>query len=259
MHTMHTFYFFFYNPLYSKGFRGVEGMRCLMHTARIPMHTLGFFSSIGKKTGLFSPVLEILVSDAGRNRAERIRARMNENTDDRPTRLLWVDTETTGLDPRTDPILEIGMIATGPDLEPVDDGFHTVVHWDGEPSGFIRAMHGPNGLLAECAHPSAPGMFAAALSARDYVETQLDAGVRLLPAGSTVRFDRDMIDSWMPGVLDGCSHRSLDVSALYEAVRMWNPTVLPDMAKTTDHRVMHCLADTLRFAREHRRLICSIR
>ena len=225
MHTMHTFYFFFYNPLYSKGFRGVEGMRCLMHTARIPMHTTGFFSNTGKKTGLFSPVLEIRVSDAGRNRAERIRARMNENTDDRPTRLLWVDTETTGLDPRTDPILEIGMIATGPDLEPVDDGFHTVVHWDGEPSGFIRAMHGPNGL----------------------------------PAGSTVRFDRDMIDSWMPGVLDGCSHRSLDVSALYEAVRMWNPTVLPDMAKTTDHRVMHCLADTLRFAREHRRLICSIR
>ena len=39
MHTMHTFYFFFYNPLYSKGFRHLEGMRRVMHTARIPMHT----------------------------------------------------------------------------------------------------------------------------------------------------------------------------------------------------------------------------
>ena len=68
MHTMHTFYFFFYNPLYSKGFHGVEGMHQVMHTARIPMHTLGVFSNTGKKTGLFSPVLEILVSDAGGNR-----------------------------------------------------------------------------------------------------------------------------------------------------------------------------------------------
>ena len=54
MHTMHTFIFIFYNPLYSKGFRGVEGMRRMMHTARIPMHTTRFFPGIGKKTGLSS-------------------------------------------------------------------------------------------------------------------------------------------------------------------------------------------------------------
>lgn len=101
-------------------------------------------------------------------------------------------------------------------------------------------------------------MFAAALSARDYVVRHLGQGVRLLPAGSTVRFDRDMLDSWMPGVLDGCSHRSLDISAVCEAVRMWNPMALPDMEPSTDHRVMHCLADTLRYAHAYRGLICSI-
>lgn len=180
------------------------------------------------------------------------------DNDDKPVRLLWVDTETTGLDPRKDPILEIGMIATGPDLKPVDDGFHTTVHWEGKPSEFIQSMHGPNGLLAECAQPSAPNMFAAALSARDYVVRHLGQGVRLLPAGSTVRFDRDMLDSWMPGVLDGCSHRSLDISAVCEAVRMWNPAALPGMEPSTDHRVMHCLADTLRYAHAYRGLICSI-
>ena len=49
MHTMHTFHYPSYNPLYSKGFHGVEGMHQVMHTARIPMHTLGVFSGIGKK------------------------------------------------------------------------------------------------------------------------------------------------------------------------------------------------------------------
>lgn len=63
------------------------------------------------------------------------------DNDDKPVRLLWVDTETTGLDPRKEPILEISMIATGPDLKPVDDGFHTTVHWEGKPSEFIQGMH----------------------------------------------------------------------------------------------------------------------
>ena len=49
MHTMHTFHLSSLYPLYSKGFHGVEGMHQVMHTARIPMHTLGVFSGIGKK------------------------------------------------------------------------------------------------------------------------------------------------------------------------------------------------------------------
>ena len=57
MHTMHTFILIFPYPFVSKGFRGVEGMRRVMHTARIPMHTTGFFSNTGKKRAVFSPVL----------------------------------------------------------------------------------------------------------------------------------------------------------------------------------------------------------
>ena len=51
MHTMHTFHYPSSNPLYSKGFRGVEGMHRVMHTARIPMHTTGFFPRYRQKNG----------------------------------------------------------------------------------------------------------------------------------------------------------------------------------------------------------------
>ena len=51
MHTMHTFHLSSLYPLYSKGFHALEGMRRVMHTARIPMHTAGVFSNIGKKAG----------------------------------------------------------------------------------------------------------------------------------------------------------------------------------------------------------------
>ena len=182
---------------------------------------------------------------------------MTDKTDSRPTHLLWVDVETTGLDPHSDRILEVAMIATGPDLIPLDDGFHTVVAWDGEPDAFIRAMHGPNGLLAECAAPDAPSPEEARAAACGYVARHAE-GVRLVPAGSTVRFDRDMLDHAMPGVLAPCHHRSLDVSALYEAARMWAPGALPRVEPTTDHRAPHCLRDSLAWARQWKGLLCSL-
>lgn len=151
------------------------------------------------------------------------------------------------------------MIATDKDLNPLDEGFHTVIQWDGEPDGFIRRMHTPNGLLAECASPEAPNGFAAALDAREYVCKHLDPDhVRLIPAGSTIRFDRDFVDAWDRNILSGCHHRSLDVSSLMEAFRAWNPDALPVLESTTDHRVMHCLNDTMRYANAMKGLLCSI-
>ena len=56
MHTMHTFILIFPYPFVSKGFRGIEGMRRVMHTARIPMHTTGFFPvSVKKRDGFRRP------------------------------------------------------------------------------------------------------------------------------------------------------------------------------------------------------------
>lgn len=170
---------------------------------------------------------------------------------------LWVDVETDGLDPHAASLLEIAMVATGPDLTRLDDGFTTVVAYRGEPSAFIQAMHGPNGLLDACRAPDAPTPAEAARAARAYVARWL-ARARIVPAGSTVRFDRAMLDAFDPLILDGCSHRSLDVSGLREAFQAWNPTIGPDLKPSTDHRSPHCLADSLRYARAWRRLICSI-
>ena len=64
--------------------------------------------------------------------------------------LLWIDVETTGLDPDSDALLEIGMLYTDGGLHPIDAPLDLVLRWDGTPDDFIKGMHGPNGLLAEC-------------------------------------------------------------------------------------------------------------
>ena len=64
--------------------------------------------------------------------------------------LLWIDVETTGLDPDSDALLEIGMLYTDGGLHPIDAPLDLVLRWDGTPDDFIKGMHGPNGLLDAC-------------------------------------------------------------------------------------------------------------
>ena len=105
--------------------------------------------------------------------------------------------------------------------------------------------------------PRAPGRARRRLTrrrgSRAYVASRLSDGVRVLAAGASVRFDRDWLDTRMPGVLSGVHHRSLDVSALDEAARMWAPlTWAARPERTTDHRVDSCLDDELRLAAYYR-------
>ena len=179
---------------------------------------------------------------------------MNDN-DPKPVELLAVDVETTGLDPGRDRILEIAMRTLDARLEETDR-LHLVIRWNGEPSDRIRRMHGANGLLAACASPDAsdPGRAAARAAA---FTARHAAGHRLLPFGSTVGFDRRMLDAFDPTILAPCTHRSLDLSSLMEAVRLWIPDMEPDCERTTDHRASHCLDDTIRQGRAYRRLLAS--
>lgn len=71
------------------------------------------------------------------------------------TTLLWLDIETTGLNPSHHALLEVAMRATRADLEPYAE-YHAVLAYNGVTDDFIRRMHGPNGLLDECAGPDAP-------------------------------------------------------------------------------------------------------
>lgn len=162
------------------------------------------------------------------------------------TVLLWLDTETTGLDTRHDHLLELGMRFTDTGLRPLDGGFSSPVRWLGHPDQFIREMHTPNGLLEACA--TAPMQPEVIKAAKAYLKPHLHD--RILPAGSTVRFDRDLLDRIDPDLLAGCDHRSLDVSAINEAAKAWWPEVAakaPD--GRTNHRVDHCLDDTIGWAR----------
>lgn len=161
------------------------------------------------------------------------------NTD----RYVWCDTETFGLDPHKDPIIELAFLITDNLLLPIDD--FKILVWD-TPfydekfhtcSDFVKSMHRKSGLWDEAT--------AYGVSLRD-AQTEAAhwlAGHGVSPrdplCGSTVQFDRAMLQSWMPQVAAMFMYRNLDVSSIKEACHRQAPTIYAEMEKRTENRQLH--------------------
>jgi oligoribonuclease len=133
-------------------------------------------------------------------------------------RLVWLDLETTGLDPSKDRILEVAVAAADL-LDPfnVEHLYQQVVRCSPEEASgfdpFIVGMHTANGLLAQCAQsPIAIGDIERALL--DLVPHVEDKEERPILAGSSIHFDHAFIKVHMPQLSKRLSHRHYDVSAL---------------------------------------------
>jgi oligoribonuclease len=169
-------------------------------------------------------------------------------------RYLWLDLETTGLDPRTEQILEVAVVATGrgphfPQGSPaLTSILVTPESWklDGM-NDYVRQMHTANGLLLEL--QNAFHYFPSTVERQllTYItqwEWEMD-GLPIL-AGSSPHFDRGFLDVHMPRFSAALHHRHFDVSTLKmahmdmghpkfpkaEAHRAW-PDILESMAHAT--------------------------
>lgn len=149
-------------------------------------------------------------------------------------KLLWLDLETTGLDPRECKVLEVAVMQaelTSPFA--VTPFYHCVMQHDGKDlSPFILEMHTKNGLLAECVRSDAFIEEAdAALAA--LVPQAASREDLLVLAGSSIHFDHDFIRVHLPEFAKRLSHRHYDVSA----VKLFCESIgMPKLPRAEAHR-----------------------
>lgn len=139
-------------------------------------------------------------------------------------KFLWLDTETTGLDPKEHTIIAVGALFTDARLNPISEPFEVVIQ---TPHGFlsrmddaVTQMHVKSGLL-EAVRASTTTLHRAEHDLLDFITSNTQGRKSTFLAGSSIHFDRAFLAEQMPLVLDHVSHRMVDVSTLKVLATAW--------------------------------------
>lgn len=171
-------------------------------------------------------------------------------------RLIWVDLETTGLDPKKEVPLEIGFTITDLDLN-ILDTFHALIWEDyfekviGQCDPFVEQMHATSGLLVEARDQGRP-LDSAVTRLEDWLtEVGVDKsdGDGEPLCGSSVQFDRGWMEEWFPDQVARFSYRNIDISSVKELCKRYNPLmyakIKEDLEPMKLHRALPDLKDTI--------------
>lgn len=186
---------------------------------------------------------------------------MGDSMIDKSHRFLWIDLETTGLDPARGLVLEFAAVlcedSQGDDFAIVQQ-FAGVVHHDAaalqaaDPDPYVLRMHNANGLwndvLAATTTIADVDAFLAELA------SSLTGGREraITLAGSSVHFDHAWCRVHFPRFARFLSHRVFDVTTLRAAVDAWSTTPI-DWPKRDAHRALADVLATIAEARVARR------
>ena len=158
---------------------------------------------------------------------------------DNDLKLVWIDLEMTGLNPELDVILEIAVIITGPDLEPIDK-YEAVIHHPDSTlltmGAYVREMHTKNGLL-ERVRGSKTQLNEATDAAQAMIKKHCAEGEGVM-AGNSIHQDRRFLRKYMPELEAWLHYRQVDVSSLKILTKAWYPD-LPKFGKEDkDHTAL---------------------
>jgi oligoribonuclease len=169
-------------------------------------------------------------------------------------KLLWLDLETTGLNPREDDVLEVAYafadLKTPFEITPTVPGSSLIkyrwlpAYWD----PFVRDMHTKNGLIAELELDGLNTRGAAEVERKllGLVPEEPDREERTVLAGSTVSFDLEFLRCTMPTLASRLSHRVYDVSAVKLFCRSLG---MPKLPKQEAHRATADVLESIEHAK----------
>ena len=171
--------------------------------------------------------------------------------------LAWMDLEMTGLDPARHVILEIAMIITDDELEPVAELGPLVIKASeaelAEMDKVVRHMHETNGLL-KAVSESDLTLAEAASQTLAFLKSYCQKSGQVPLCGNSIGTDRRFLARYLPEVETWLHYRSVDVSSIKELAKRWYPSACEQLSpKPSEHRALDDIRDSiqeLRFYRE---------
>jgi oligoribonuclease len=176
-------------------------------------------------------------------------------TDPKDTNLIWIDLEMTGLDTSSDHIIEVATIVTDQDLNEIDAGPELVIRQTRE---VMEAMddwntrqHGESGLTERVLASRMSTREAEVLTLK-FLRRYVRPGKSPM-CGNSICQDRRFMARLMPDLEAYFHYRNLDVSTLKILVQRWAPDIASGYTKTSSHRALEDIRDSIEELRFYRR------
>lgn len=171
-------------------------------------------------------------------------------------RLIWLDMEMTGLDPRRNQVIEIAAVVTEiADLTPLGN-YHAVIQ---QPNAvidaadtFVREMHTRSGLW-DRVRASTISLEQAEKGALDLVSEWCEPRQGIL-AGNSIWQDRRFLFVYMPRLEAYLHYRQVDVSTLKVLAGAWfGPNAIPK--KSEKHTALEDIQESIAELEHYRTLM----
>lgn len=158
-------------------------------------------------------------------------------------RLLWLDLEFTGLNPRVHRIVEVAAVVTDVDLKPIET-YEAVVRQsakDLEASEEVPIeMHKASGLWQQI--PDGEDEAVVERSLLDLIDRHWPKDQQPILAGNSIHMDRRMLVEWMPNLDARLHYRMLDVSTIKI---IWQMSGKYPFTKKESHRALEDINESI--------------
>jgi len=175
--------------------------------------------------------------------------------------LIWIDLEMTGLNPKTDHIIEIATVVTDSDLKVIAEGPVLAIKTDqaimDNMNEWCVTHHGKSGLTQRVLE-SEVTLQQAEQQTIEFLKDYISAGKSPM-CGNSICQDRKFMAEQMTTLEDYFHYRNLDVSSLKELAKRWAPKVYQSHQKKGAHLALADILesiDELQHYRKHLFLEC---
>ena len=161
--------------------------------------------------------------------------------------LIWLDLEMTGLEPKTDAILEMATIVTDSQLNILAEGPVFAIKQPDEVldnmSAWCVEQHGKSGLTARC-RASTTTLADAEQQTMAFLSRFVPAGKSPM-CGNSIGQDRRFLAEYAPTLEAFFHYRNLDVSTVKELAKRWHPQVLESVQKSGSHLALDDIRESI--------------
>lgn len=163
------------------------------------------------------------------------------------TNLIWLDLEMTGLEPKTDVILEMATIVTDSQLNILAEGPVFAIKTADEildnMDPWCVEQHGKSGLTARC-RASTVTLAEAEQQTIAFLSQYVSKGKSPM-CGNSIGQDRRFLAEYAPELEAFFHYRNLDVSTVKELARRWHPEVLNKVKKSSSHLALDDIRESI--------------